>query len=73
MPDQSPCAEPSFTSDGTTTSDGNINDYGADNATWSDTTADDYQQFYDNSSSGNSQQSSQSSSSSECAGGMERG
>ncbi|CAI7806557.1 unnamed protein product, partial [Closterium sp. NIES-54] len=63
MPDQSPCAEPSFTSDGTTTSDGNINDYGADNATWSDTTADDYQQFYDNSSSGNSQQSSQSSSS----------
>ncbi|CAI5526535.1 unnamed protein product, partial [Closterium sp. Naga37s-1] len=64
MPDQSPCAEPSFTSDGTTTSDGNINDYGADNATWSDTTADDYQQFYDNSSSGNSQQSSQSSSSS---------
>ncbi|CAI6002379.1 unnamed protein product [Closterium sp. NIES-65] len=68
MPDQSPCAEPSFTSDGTTTSDGNINDYGADNATWSDTTADDYQQFYDSdsdssSSGGNQQQQSQSSSS----------
>ncbi|GJP50514.1 hypothetical protein CLOM_g9675 [Closterium sp. NIES-68] len=47
MPDQSPCAEPSFTSDGTTTTDGGSNDYAADNATWSDTTADDYQQFYD--------------------------